>query len=521
VVNMYIVQIVTELCNVARAGGLADVIYGLSKQLYRQGHQVEIILPKYDCLNYTALKNLKVEFRELWSFEGVNRYNNTIWSADIDGLKLLLVEPHHPQYYFSRGIIYGCHDDIDRFVYFSRTAMEFLFKSGRSPDAIHVHDWPTALVPVLYKEMYQPLGYKAGGTLLTIHNMEHQGRCHPFNLSRVGLRGDSYLAPDKMQDLHSLHLINLLKGGIEFADKITTVSPTYEKEIQTPKGGFGLEKVLVKNRKKLKGISNGIDEDFWNPEKDLHLIQKYSTYAIDINKLSTVLKAKKENKQHLRLRLGIKNSNAPLIGSVTRLVPQKSPELIKYSIYRTLDKGGQYVLLGATPILSIQKEFEALKEELKNNDNIAIVLDNDEALAHQIFASADMVVIPSLFEPCGLTQLIALRYGAVPIVRLTGGLSDTVFDIDTSPHPIEMRNGFTFDFPDRKGVDWALLRALDCFKREPQKWQSIINNGIRQDFSWKNSAIEYLSLYRNLYPSSPPVAEKQDESAKQNPNLKL
>lgn len=511
---MYIVQIVTELCPVARVGGLADVIYGLSKELSKQGHQIEIILPKYDCLNYGALKNLKVEFRELWSFEGTSRYNNTIWSAEIDGLKLLLVEPHHPQYYFGRGVIYGCHDDIDRFIYFSRTAIEFLYKSGRAPDVIHVHDWPTALVPVLYKDMYQPLGYQAGGTVLTIHNMEHQGRCQPFNLSRSGLRGDRYLAPDKMQDPYSLNLINLLKGGIEFADKITTVSPNYEQEIQTPHGGFGLEETLISNRTKLKGILNGIDEDFWNPEKDPHLVQKYSTYAIDNDKLPHVLKAKKENKHHLCLHLGIKETDAPLVGSVTRLVPQKNPDLIKYALYQTLDKGGQYVLLGTAPSLSVQKEFEALHEELKNNDNAAIVLDNDEALAHQIFASADMFMIPSLFEPCGLTQLISLRYGTVPIARLTGGLVDTVFDMDTSSRPMEMRNGFTFDFPDRQGIDWALSRAFDCFKLQPQKWKSLILNGTHQDFSWRHSASEYLSLYRDLGKAEKKSVKQEETTGK-------
>ncbi len=514
---MYIVQIVTELCPVARVGGLADVIYGLSKELSKQGHKLEIILPKYDCLNYGALRNLKVEFRELWSFDGMSRFNNTIWSAEIDGLKLLLIEPHHPQYYFSRGVIYGCHDDIDRFIYFSRTAMEFLFKSARSPDAIHVHDWPTALVPILYKDMYQPLGYKAGGTVLTIHNMEHQGRCQPFNLSRVGLRGDSYLIPDKMQDPYSLTLLNLLKGGIEYADRITTVSPNYEKEIQTPEGGFGLEDALASNRKKLKGILNGIDEDFWNPEKDPHLVQRYSTYNIDKNKLSAVTEAKKENKRHLRIHFGIKEDDVPLVGSVTRLVPQKSPDLIKFALYRTIDKGGQFVLLGTTPIITIQNEFEALKEELKNNDQSAVLLDNDEALAHQIFAAADMFVIPSLFEPCGLTQLIALRYGTVPIARLTGGLADTVFDIDTSSRPLDLRNGFTFDFPDRKGVDWALSRALDCYKHQPQKWQSLILNGMRQDFSWRHSVSEYLSLYQNLGKTEKEPPKREEETAKVKP----
>jgi starch synthase len=510
---MYIVHIVTEIAPIARVGGLADVIYGLSKELSKQGHQVEIILPKYDCLHYEEIKNLKVEYREVWSFEGMRQYNNTVWSAEIDGLKLLLIEAHHPQYYFSRGHIYGSSDDIDRFVYFSRTAMEFLFKSGKRPDAIHVHDWPTALIPVIYKDIYQPLGYRAGGTVLTIHNMEHQGHCHPFNLSRIGLRGDNYLSPDRLQDPHSLYLLNLLKGGIVYADKITTVSPNYEKEIQTPEGGFGLQNVLAKHRHKLKGILNGIDEDFWNPEKDPYLVQRYATHGIEKDKVQAVLNSKKENKRFLQGHFKLKKTDAPLVASVTRLVPQKSPELIKYAVKRTLEKEGQFILLGASNVPSVLKEFEILQEELKNNENVAILLDKDEPLAHQIYAAADMFIIPSLFEPCGLTQLISLRYGTVPLARLTGGLADTVFDIDTSPLPLEKRNGFTFDFPDDKGVDWALSRALDCFTNEPQKWQSLVLQGIKQDFSWKYSLPDYLSVYQSLVKAKP-IEERGREKLK-------
>jgi starch synthase len=495
---MYIVHIASELAPVAKVGGLADVIYGLSKELSRLGHKVEIILPKYDCLHYEGLKNLKVEHREVWSFDGPYPFNNTIWSADVDGLKILFVEPHHPQYYFSRGVIYGCNDDIDRFTYFSRAALEYLFKSGKQPDAIHVHDWPTALVPVLYKDMYAGLGYRAGGIVLTIHNMEHQGKCQPQNLSRTGLRGESYLAPDKMQDPHSLNEVNLLKGGIVYADKVTTVSPKYEKEIQTVEGGFGLQDILIKHSKKLKGILNGIDEDFWNPENDPHLVQAYPTRGIDKSKLGLVLAGKKENKRQLRTHLRLKESEAPIIAVVTRLVPQKSPELIKHALNRTLEKGGQFILLGSAPMHSIHKEFEALQIDLKNNLNAAILMDKDEALAHQFYAAADMFIIPSLFEPCGLTQLIALRYGTIPIARLTGGLADTVFDIDTSTRPFSQRNGFTFDFPDIKGVDWALARAMECFKHEPDRWQSLMLNGMRQDLSWRHAAPQYLSLYSQL-----------------------
>jgi starch synthase len=495
---MYIVHIATELAPVAKVGGLGDVIYGLSKELARQGHTVEIILPKYDCMHYSELKNLKVEHRELWSIDGLNRFNNTVWSANVDGLKLLLIEPHHPQYYFSRGVIYGCHDDIDRFVYFSRVALEYLLKTGKQPQAIHVHDWPTALVPVLWKEIFEPSGYKAGGTVLTIHNMEHQGRCLPQNLSRVGLRGDSYLVPEKMQDPFSFGLINLLKGGIQYADKVTTVSPNYEKEIQTPEGGFGLQDVLIKNRKKLKGILNGIDEDFWNPEKDPYLIKKYPTHQIAQEKLSLVVDGKKENKKHLRTHLRLKDSDAPIIGCVTRLVPQKSPGLIKHALSRALEKGAQFILLGSTPINQIHEEFETLKNQYENDKNVGILLDKDEPLAHLIYAAADMLIIPSLFEPCGLTQLIALRYGTVPVARMTGGLVDTVFDIDTSTVPLQQRNGFTFDFPDTKGMDWALLRAIDCYNKDQLKWQALMLNGMWQDFSWKHTAPAYLSLYEEL-----------------------
>jgi starch synthase len=510
---MYIVHITTELAQVAKVGGLGDVVYGLSKELSKQGANVEIILPKYDCMQFGQLKDLKVEHRELWSFDGPYRFNNTIWSANVDGLKLLLIEPHHPQYFFSRGVIYGCHDDIDRFIYFSRVAIEYLFKTGKQPDVIHVHDWPTALVPVLYKDIYQALGYKTGGTMLTIHNMEYQGKCQPHNLSRVGLRGDSYLSPEKMQDPFSSGLVNLLKGGIEYADRVTTVSPNYEKEIQTPVGGFGLQDVLLKHRKKLKGFLNGIDEDFWNPEKDIHLIQKYSTHEITKEKLSTVFEGKKENRRYLRKHLRLKDSDAPIVASVTRLVPQKSPNLIKYALSRTLEQGGQFILLGSTSIKQIHEEFEMLQEQLKHNENVAILMDRDEALAHLIFSAADMFIIPSLFEPCGLTQLVALRYGTVPIARMTGGLVDTVFDIDTSTRPLQERNGFTFDFPDFKGVDWALTRALNCFKREPQKWQSLMVNGMRQDFSWKHVAPDYLSLYKELNFKEEPSRKTKIKSA--------
>ncbi len=496
---MYIVHIVSEFAPIAKVGGLGDVIYGLSKETSKHKHKVEIIIPKYDCIDYGRLTHLKVENRELWSFEGHGRYNNTIWSAEVDNLKVTFIEPHHPNFYFSRGIIYGCPDDCDRFAYFSRAALEYLYKSEKWPDAIHIHDWPTSLVALLYKEMYIPLGMRVGGILLTIHNLEHQGRCPVNILNQVGLKGEDYLDPEKMQDSTYPDLINLLKGGIEYSDAINTVSPTYLKEIQTLSGGFGLDDALKRNQKKVTAILNGIDETYWNPQTDPHLVAHYSTKKVNTtDKFTKILKAKAENKRQLRTHFGLKEEKAPIIGSVTRLVLQKGTDLIKHALERTLEKGGQFILLGSSPSIEQEKPFEELHKKLTKNKNVAICLDQNEALAHLIFAGSDMFIIPSIFEPCGLTQLIALRYGTVPIVRMTGGLADTVFDIDTSHRPENVRNGFTFESADTLGVNEALDRALHCWSKDQKKWHKIMRQGMNVDFSWSQEAPKYFAIYKQL-----------------------
>jgi starch synthase len=496
---MYIVHLCSELTPIAKVGGLGDVVQGLAKETVKNHHKVDIILPKYDCLDYSQLTNLEVEHRELWSFEGSYRYNNTVWSAQCEELKVFLIEPHHPSYYFGRGMIYGCPDDIDRFLYFCRTALEYLFKAGKHPNVIHIHDWPTAAAALLYKEMYLALGLKTEKVVLTIHNLQHQGRCAPHNLSKIGLRGDNYLTPKELQDPNAPDLINLLKGGIEYSDQITTVSPNYEKEILTPAGGFGLHTVLIEHKDKLHGILNGIDANYWDPQKDPHVCVNFNTQNVTQEpQFLKILAAKKENKKHIQNQLSLEECAGPMIACITRLVPQKGPELIRYGIMRALELGGQFVLLGSSPIPEIEKSFQKLQKELAQNKNVKIVLERDEALAHKLFAGADLFFIPSIFEPCGLTQLIALRYATIPIARMTGGLVDTVADIDTSNKPIQERNGFTFDFPDAKGVDWAFTRAFECYSKDKDKWNQIIKQGIAQDFSWTHPTQEYLKVYKPL-----------------------
>ena len=496
---MHIVHICTELAPVAKVGGLADVVYGLSRELIRQGHTVEVILPKYDTIDYSKIKNLHVCYRELWSYDGPATFNNTIWSAELDEIKMLLIEPHHPSYFFSRGTIYGASDDTERFLYFTRAAMEFLFKSGRQPDCIHLHDWPVATAATLYKDMYIPLGLKSGGTLLTIHNMEHQGKCSPHQLFKIGLQPDFYCTEDKYLDPIIPQIINLLKGGINDASFVTTVSPRYAKEIMTKEGGHGLEKVLLNHEDKITGILNGIDYSFWNPDTDPHLIENYpSGPFIEGKNLQRVIEAKKENKKQLQMHLNLEISDRPLIGCITRLALQKGPQLIIHAIRTAVEKGMQFVLLGSEYSHELHRSLLELKSELDSKRQFGLLLDRNESIAHLIFAGADCIIVPSLFEPCGLTQMIALRYGSIPIVRKTGGLADTVDDVEDSQKTFCERTGFVFTPPTFEAVSDVIGKVNALWEKDKSKWLELIRHGLAKDLSWKQSVHEYAKLYEIL-----------------------
>lgn len=494
---MKIIHLSSELAPIAKVGGLADVVFSLAKAIASHGEEVEIILPKYDCIDYSSLKNLRIEMRDLVSYEGYNKIDNTVWTAELNNLKIYLIEAHHPALYFNRGSIYGCSDDLSRFLYFSRTAMEFLLKTNKQPQVLHLHDWPTAIAAVLQRDMYSALGLKNIRVVLTIHNMLHQGKCSPNYLSQIGLLGESYLKQEKMQDPLLPHYVNILKGGMLYADVVTTVSPTYRKEIMTVEGGCGLHKEAQDISNKLFGILNGIDQEVWNPSSDCYLIERYDTKQCDTQKeIEQINQARQKNRRFLQKHLVLEENNAPLVACISRLVPQKGPELIKECLFRTIELGGQFVLLGSHASEEIKKKFIDLREKFRGNQNVAIWLDQDETLAHLLYASADILVIPSIFEPCGLTQMIALRYGCTPVVRSAGGLVDTIIDVDSTKGLPSERNGFTFEFPDAIGVRWALDRAIQCLTQNRLRWEDIQRRGLKADFSWKRSALEYLDIYR-------------------------
>ncbi|KAK9696935.1 hypothetical protein RND81_08G005600 [Saponaria officinalis] len=485
---LHVIHIAAEMAPVAKVGGLGDVVAGLSKALQKKGHLVEIVLPKYDCMQYDLVHDLRVLDVQVESYFDGQLFKNKIWVGTVEGLPVYFIEPHHPAKFFWRGQYYGENDDFKRFSFFSRAALELLLQAGKRPDIIHCHDWQTAFVAPLYWDLYAPKGLDSARICFTCHNFEYQGSAPAQELASCGLDIHQLNRPDRMQDNSHGHKINPIKGAVVFSNIVTTVSPTYAQEVRTPEGGKGLHTTLNTHSKKFIGILNGIDTDTWNPATDSFIEVQYN---------SVDLQGKAENKAALRKHLGLSRSDStkPLVGCVTRLVPQKGVHLIRHAIYRTIELGGQFVLLGSSPVHHIQREFEGIANQFQNHDDARLVLKYDESLSRSIYAASDMLVIPSIFEPCGLTQMIAMRYGAIPIVRKTGGLNDSVFDIDDETIPIQFRNGFTFLSPDEQGLNSALDRALDYYKNNRDSWEQLVEKVMRIDFSWDSSASQYEELY--------------------------
>jgi starch synthase len=432
---MKIVHVATEFAPLAKAGGLADMVFGLAKATAKAGHAVSVILPKYGSIDLEQLENVKQK--------------GSVWTGMYQEIAILLLEHE----LFRKKEIYR-EGDAQRFIEFCKLAVDLL----KGADVVHLHDWPTALVAALSHQK----------TVLTIHNLEYQGKCSSELVLNLGLEVEDPF--------------NLLKCGIIHADAITTVSPSYEKEILTPLGGAHLDGVLREHRHKLTGILNGIDDDMWHPGKDNLLCRKYSA--------KTYLKGKAANRANLFRHYGVEKG--PLVCCISRLVPQKGPELMRYGLEKVLKAGGQIAVIGTPSTPEIGELFRPYR------GYCFIFLDYNEAIAHMTYAASDMILVPSIFEPCGLTQMIALKYGCIPIVRKTGGLADTIFDVDTSDKPVEERNGFVFDYPDQAGVDWALDRALKCYFETPKRWDELVKRGMGLDFSWSRSTDAYLEIYKKL-----------------------
>ncbi|NJN39437.1 MAG: glycogen synthase GlgA [Acaryochloridaceae cyanobacterium CSU_3_4] len=485
---MYIVQIASECAPVIKAGGLGDVVYGLSRALSAQGHAVELILPMYDCMRYDHIWGLHDAYLDLEvPWDGTAIHCN-VFCGWVHGQLCFFIQPNSAENFFHRGLYYGADDDDMRFAFFSKAALEFLLKSNKRPEIIHCHDWQTGLVPVMLYQMYQYHGMERQRIVYTIHNFKHQGVTGAKILQATGLNQEAYYFHyDRLLDNFNPFAINMMKGGIVYANYVNTVSPHHAWEARFEAVGYGLGHTLEIHHQKFGGILNGIDCSIWNPETDPMIPHPYTAQD---------LSGKALNKKELRKQLQLRETDKPLIAFIGRLDQQKGMHLVHHAIYHALNQKAQFVLLGSATESGINSWFRHEKDFLHSNPDCHLELAFNEELAHLIYAAADMIVVPSNYEPCGLTQVIGLQYGTVPIVRGVGGLVNTVFDRDYDPQkPPEQRNGYVFYQTDDAALESAMNRALDLWSNHPQDFRNLILQGMAYDYSWKLPAEQYLQVY--------------------------
>lgn len=471
---MKVLYAASEAMPFMASGGLGDVAGSLPQALRKRLIGARVVMPLYD--------NIKQEFKDNMQFithisvpVAWRRQYCGIFEARAGGVIYYLIDN---QYYFKRDTIYGQYDDAERFAFFARAVLEIIPHIGFKPDVIHCNDWQTALTPVYYKTMYADKpGYENIKTVLTIHNIQYQGVYGKEIMEDVlGIGGEH----ESLLDYDGC--VNFMKGGIECADKVTTVSPSYANEILDPWYSHGLDSILNSRRSKLCGILNGIDVINYNPETDSALWENFSAEKPE---------GKAKNKAELQALMGLPvKADTPVIAMITRLVSHKGLDLVKAVADELLaTEDVQLVVLG-----SGDWQYESFFRELKDRhpDKMGLRLGFVPDLAHKIYAGSDIFLMPSKSEPCGLSQMVALRYGTIPVVRETGGLRDSIKDSGDGEG-----NGFTFASYNAHDMLYAIRRSLEGY-RNASGWEILVQRALDSDFSWGRSANEYIRMYKDI-----------------------
>lgn len=474
---MKVIFAASEAAPYIKTGGLGDVGQALPKALASEGHNVKVILPLYK-----AVKDKKALFDGLTFVKAINtplswrnQYTGIYRTGEETNPEYIFVDN---EYYFLReGAIYGHYDDGERFAYFSRAIIEVVKALELTPDVIHCNDWQTALIPVFLRRFYPE--FNKVRTVFTIHNIEYQGKM-PLDYASDVLGVDAECA----NALTYNGCINLMKGAIVYSDAVTTVSETYSTEILSEYYSHGLHYVLRDNRDKLTGIVNGIDTEVFDPRTDKSL---YAPYGATVNEF----KDKAKNKLFLQETLGlIPDPNAPIVAMITRLVSHKGMDLVACVINEIMALGVQLVILGTG-----DSSYEEIIKHTANKypGKMAALVTFDPALANRIYAGADIFLMPSKSEPCGLSQMIAMRYGTIPVIRETGGLKDTV-----EAYNPDQKTGRGFTFVDYNAHEMlrAVERSVQLYRGDKKAFEQLARRDMKTDFSWKVSVKKYLKVYK-------------------------
>jgi starch synthase len=480
--RMKILIVTTEAVPFAKEGGVADVMGSLPRELARRGHDVRVFLPRYGTIapERWGLRPAEPVPPVYWG--GVHHVVR-LWRGALPDSTVTVYFFDHEHFFGRLQRLYLGQDQVDeqrRFVLFCRGVIEALPSLGFIPDIIHLNDWQTAACAAFLRTTHRPL-LRRGQTRIvyTIHNLQYQGRWDPSILDEAGMDRARVFVPDGLEYWGD---VNWMKGGIAYADVITTVSRRYAEEIQTLDQGWGLDELLTQRRSRLSGVPNGIDWDAWNPATDPDIAARYE--ATDAPAV------KERDRAALREEMGLPEADLPVAGLVSRLVEQKGIDLIAALADQLRDLPLQLVALGTG-----QPEYETLFRDLSaGSANVRARIGFDAALSHRIYAGSDFFLMPSAFEPGGLGQLIALRYGTLPIVRATGGLADTVTDLDADP---AHGNGFSFVPYEPSALVDALQRALRTHA-DRERWPALVARAMAYDSRWSTSARAYEDLYRRV-----------------------
>ncbi len=475
-----VLYVASEAVPFIKTGGLADVVGSLPKYFPKEYFDVRVIIPKYACM--------KQEFKDQLHYI-TNFYMDLNWrqqyvgifEMEYDGIKFYFID--NEEHFSGDRPYYGMPADLEKFAFFSKAALSVLPVLDFRPDIIHCHDWQTGLIPVYLKERFQGSEFYRGiKSVMTIHNLKFQGVWDIKTIKNITGLSDYFFTPDKLEMNRDA---NYLKGGLVYADAITTVSNTYAEEIKTPFYGEGLDGLMRARSQSLRGIVNGIDYSEYNPETDWRIAKNYNA--------KNFRKEKVKNKIALQEELGLDvNPKTMMIGVVSRLTDQKGFDLIAYMMDEMCQDAIQLVVLGTG-----EEQYENMFRHFawKYDKKVAACIYYSEEMSHKIYASSDVFLMPSLFEPCGLSQLMSLRYGTVPIVRETGGLKDTV-----EPYNEFAGTGTGFSFANYNAHEMlgTIRYAEQVYYDRKREWNKIVDRGMAKDFSWANSARQYEEMYNWL-----------------------
>lgn len=456
------------------SGGLADVAGSLSKALVEKGEDCRVVMPLYS----TIPQKFRDEIKYVTSFSvplGWRRQYCGVFKAEHEGVIYYFIDN---EYYFKRDTIYGHNDDVERFAFFSRAILEMIYHLDWGPEVLHLNDWQTALASV-YLNLYYRQDWRFSNmkAIFTIHNIQYQGKFaleHCEDLLGIGGKDVEILEYDGC--------VNLMKAAIVSTAKVTTVSESYAEEITDPYFSYGLDPVICREKQKVKGILNGIDTNLYNCATDPNIVKNFTSQAIA---------GKRENKKALCQEMGIEyNPEKPLVAMVTRLVENKGIDLVQYVFDDIINSGMQVMILGSGDY-KYESFFNQMKERYPND--VGVWIGFNQALSKRVYSGADIFLMPSQNEPCGLSQMIATRYATIPVVRETGGLKDSIIDFGTES---ELSCGYTFKTYNAHDMLGALLRAKGAYENKTL-WNKQMRMALRRDFSWAVSADKYIDMYKN------------------------